>query len=231
MEKVDQRGIRVLDRVIGFRNAAVLTIFLKKGAKLGPATWIMAEGKPKIQLILLNKLLEDGNTLYRKNMLPEAAHRYRYAIHRLPTHTSLEPIGDSMCSQAFAQLELHLLLNLSRCERRQGRQQEAIQLASQAIISLELLQAGTAGMVEALVARAKACRAADRVQEAIQDFRMALEIEPGNRDIVQALSRLREDIISDNHLVKIPGGKMGRLNDFSEKRAFIDETQTKAESI
>jgi len=49
MEKLDIKGARPLDRVIGYGNAAVVTIFLKKGAKLGPATWIMAAGKPEIQ--------------------------------------------------------------------------------------------------------------------------------------------------------------------------------------
>merc|ERR1712121_151303 len=73
MEKPDLRGIKPVDRVIGLGNAAVATVFLRKGAKLGPATWVMAEGKPEIQLILLNKLLEDGNTLYRKNKLLDAA--------------------------------------------------------------------------------------------------------------------------------------------------------------
>ena len=37
----------------------------RKGAKLGAATWVMARDQPDIQL-LLNKLMEDGNTLYRQ---------------------------------------------------------------------------------------------------------------------------------------------------------------------
>ncbi len=35
-------------------------------------------------MILLNKLLEDGNTLYRRGRHEEAAHRYSYALKRLP---------------------------------------------------------------------------------------------------------------------------------------------------
>ena len=37
-------------------------------------------------MILLNKLLEDGNTLYRKNRFDEAAHRYGYAVRRIPVN-------------------------------------------------------------------------------------------------------------------------------------------------
>ena len=109
MEKKDLRGIRVLDRVIAYGSASVVTAFLRKGAKLGPATWMMAEGKPEILLILLNKLLDDGNTLYRQGRLPDAAHRYRYALRRLPR------TGLDSWAQTFQTLQTHLLLNLSRC--------------------------------------------------------------------------------------------------------------------
>ena len=168
MEKTDVRGIRVLDRVIAYGSASVVTTFLRKGAKLGPATWLMAEDKPEILLILLNKLLDDGNTLYRQGRQPEAAHRYRYALRRLPREKSDEWAG------TFLTLQIHLLLNLSRCERRQGRHHEAVALASQVL-------AIAPHSVEALVARAKAHRAAGRVQEALNDFTTAHHISPNNR--------------------------------------------------
>ena len=65
IEHVDKIGMRPLDRAIGCRNVSIVVCFLKKGAKLGPATWAMAQGKPEIIITLLNKLVEDGNTLYR----------------------------------------------------------------------------------------------------------------------------------------------------------------------
>ena len=76
------------------------------------------------RLILLNKLLEDGNTLYRQAALGEASTRYRYAVRRLPREGGVVP-------PAFSQLHTHLLLNLSRCERRRGQFSEAATLASQ----------------------------------------------------------------------------------------------------
>lgn len=84
------------------------------------------------RLILLNKLLEDGNTLYRKNRLQEASHRYQYALKKIPS-TSLAN-GDSGSDQSalysadtnnnsannatFQQLKFNFLLNLSRCKRK-----------------------------------------------------------------------------------------------------------------
>ena len=75
------------------------------------------------RLILLNKLLEDGNTLYRKNRFEEAAHRYQYAIKRCPADDK----------ETFEQLKVHLYLNLSRCKRKQSLYSEAVDLASEVL--------------------------------------------------------------------------------------------------
>lgn len=48
IEHVDINGMRPLDRAIGCRNIQVVQCFLKKGAKLGPATWAVAGDKPDI---------------------------------------------------------------------------------------------------------------------------------------------------------------------------------------
>lgn len=48
VEHVDINGMRPLDRAVGCRNLHVVHCFLRKGAKLGPATWAMAQGKPDI---------------------------------------------------------------------------------------------------------------------------------------------------------------------------------------
>lgn len=48
LEHVDLNGMRPLDRAIACRNIQIVPVFLKKGAKLGPATWEMAAGKPEI---------------------------------------------------------------------------------------------------------------------------------------------------------------------------------------
>lgn len=57
--------MRAVDRAIDRRNTAVVVCFLRKGAKLGQMTWAVAAGKPDVMLLLLNKLMEDGNVLYR----------------------------------------------------------------------------------------------------------------------------------------------------------------------
>ena len=130
MEQPDVKGIKPLDRIIGYGNTEILSVFLRKGAKLGSATWAMARGKEEIQVILLNKLLDDGNTLYRQQRLLEAAHRYRYALKRL---TTIDQAGD--LRETFVQLETNLLLNLSRAERRRGNNLTALQLSSRVLQS------------------------------------------------------------------------------------------------
>jgi len=211
MEKPDMRGIKPLDRVIGFGNAAVATIFLRKGAKLGPATWVMAEGKPEIQMILLNKLLEDGNTLYRKNKLLDAAHRYSYAIKRLPS-------DKSGWEETFTQLEIPLFLNLSRCERRQGHHSNAASLASQVVSSHPLC-------VEAFIARAKALKAMGMMKEALVDYSAALEIVPNNRDIERSMRKLKEEMGSENQLLELPS-----MFASCDSIRFIDDCSTACSS-
>ena len=80
------------------------------------------------RLILLNKLLEDGNTLFKKNKLSEASQRYQYAAKRVPsTHQ-----GDHN-KKVFDQLRIHLLLNLSRCKRKMLDYSEAVKVATEVI--------------------------------------------------------------------------------------------------
>jgi hypothetical protein len=117
--------MRPLDRAIGCRNIPVVQCFLRRGAKLGPATWAMAAGKPDVLLILMNKLLEDGNVLYRKGRLKEASHRYSYALRKFPAAPEQnqgpehEDQNHTLAHlQSFEQLKMNFLLNLSRCKRK-----------------------------------------------------------------------------------------------------------------
>jgi hypothetical protein len=80
---------------------------------------------------LLNKLLEDGNTLYRRNRFEDAAHRYQYAVKRLPTCQQLPRQLGQEEDQLFEQLRIHLLLNLSRCKRKMGDLAGAAETAGQ----------------------------------------------------------------------------------------------------
>ena len=36
---------------------------------IGQVTWAVAAGKPDVMLLLLNKLMEDGNVLYKVNFI------------------------------------------------------------------------------------------------------------------------------------------------------------------
>ena len=143
------------------------------------------------RLILLNKLLEDGNILYRKNQLTDAAHRYRYALKRIPLKE------EEGLNQNFSQIHIHLLLNLSRCERRLGHYHEAAYYASSALSSQP-------SCVEGFIARAKANQAAGKMKEALQDFYHGLELSPTSKEIRKAVVRLKEEIGSEN-LTRLPG--------------------------
>ncbi|XP_066953977.1 protein TANC2 isoform X17 [Macrobrachium rosenbergii] len=181
VEHVDINGMRPLDRAISARNAAAVQCFLRRGAKLGPATWAMAAGKPNILIMLLNKLQEDGVALCRKGRLKEAAHRFSYALRKLPTGDQGEH------TSTFSHLRLHLTLNLSRCKRKMNEIDEAIQLADNA---LEM----KSDSYEAYYARARAKREAKRLQEALEDVNEAVRLAPQTRDVRRVLIKIRDEM-------------------------------------
>ncbi|XP_055377214.1 protein TANC2 isoform X2 [Condylostylus longicornis] len=187
IEHLDINNMRPLDRAIACRNVNVVQIFLKRGAKLGPATWTLAAGKVDILVILINKLLEDGNFLYRKNRFQDAAYRYQYALKKMlfiefPTEQNF----------IFIQLKVNLLLNLSRSKRKMNELSEAIDLATQAI---ELKP----DSYEGYYARAKAKLEKNYIYEASADAKSALEkSKAAPDDVKEIIQRFYNDLISRN---------------------------------
>ncbi|XP_069358000.1 protein TANC2 isoform X3 [Maniola hyperantus] len=197
LERVDHSGLRPLDRAIGQRNVPVVNCFLKKGAKLGPTTWVMASGKPEFMLILLNKLLEDGNLLYRKNRPSEAAHRYQYALKKINplisdeglTTPSTQPVPHEHVS-AFVQLKTNLLLNLSRCKRKLNEPSEAFDLAARASVLRP-------NAFECAYAMSRAILALNKPSDALPHCRRALLLAPAtDLSAMRTLKALQQEILT-----------------------------------
>ncbi|GFN90321.1 protein tanc2-like [Plakobranchus ocellatus] len=180
IEHTDLSGMRALDRAIACRNTAVIVCFLRKGAKLGPDTWAMAAGKTDVLLLLLNKLMEDGNILYKKNRIKEASQRYQYALKKFPRESSAEE------AQTFRELRLNFLLNLSRCKRKMNDLQSAIDLSTKALDMRPTC-------FEAYYARARAKRDDRQFASAQQDLLEALRLAPKNRELQRLLTRVKEE--------------------------------------
>ncbi|CAH1176220.1 unnamed protein product [Phaedon cochleariae] len=203
IEHVDINGMRPLDRAIGCRNIQVVQCFLKKGAKLGPATWAMAAGKPDIMLILLNKLLEDGNILYRKSRLREAAHRYQYALKKFPTEDQAEH------NKTFNQLKINFLLNYSRCKRKLNEPEDAVELANQ-VIEMK------PDSYEAFYARSKAKIDMRMYESALSDVKESQRRAPSQGSEMKVLNCLLEEIAN----------KMSSARSISHQRDFAISVDT-----
>ncbi|XP_076455894.1 uncharacterized protein LOC143290385 isoform X2 [Babylonia areolata] len=202
IEHVDVHGMRPLDRAIGCRNTAVIVCFLRKGAKLGPETWAMASGKTDVLLLLLNKLMEDGNILYKKNRIKEASQRYQYALKKFPR----EGLGEE--SRTFHDLKLNFLLNLSRCKRKQNDYAAAVDLATRA---LELKPK----CFEAFYARARAKRDDKQYSSAQTDLMEALRLAPNNREVRRLLTRIKEECTQQvsRYESGLPSHEMDRISE------------------
>uniref|UniRef100_A0A3Q3X941 Uncharacterized protein n=1 Tax=Mola mola TaxID=94237 RepID=A0A3Q3X941_MOLML len=176
IEHVDYSGMRPLDRAVGCRNTSVVVALLKKGAKIGPATWAMATSKPDIMIILLSKLIEEGDSFYKKGKVKEAAQRYQYALKKFPRE------GFSEDLKTFRELKVSLFLNLSRCRRKMNDFGMAEEFATKA---LELKPKS----YEAYYARARAKRSSRQFSEALEDLSEAIKQCPNNREIQRLLQR------------------------------------------
>uniref|UniRef100_A0A3B5RE61 Tetratricopeptide repeat, ankyrin repeat and coiled-coil containing 2 n=1 Tax=Xiphophorus maculatus TaxID=8083 RepID=A0A3B5RE61_XIPMA len=141
VEHMDCSGMRPLDRAVGCRNTSAVIALLKKGAKIGPATWAMATSKPDILMVLLSKIIQEGDRLYKQGKVREAAQSYQSALHKFPR--------DEL--KTFKQLRVCVLLNLSRCRRKMNDFSLAEEFATKA---LEL----KSNSYEAFYARARAKR-------------------------------------------------------------------------
>lgn len=141
------------------------------------------------RLLLLNKLLDDGNTLFKKDQINDAAHRYQYALRKLPTILANNATSKGVTKATFDQLNVHLLLNLSRCKRKVGNLEEALDLANKV---LHLQPAN----FEAYYAKAKANKAAGRLHAALQDLTEALKIAPQHREVHKVILKIKDEIHS-----------------------------------
>ncbi|KAM9394095.1 protein TANC2 [Pholidichthys leucotaenia] len=176
VEHVDCSGMRPLDRAVGCRNTSAVIALLKKGAQIGPATWAMATSKPDILMVLLSKLIQEGDKLYKQGKVREAAQSYQSALQKFP--------GDEL--KTFRQLRVCVLLNLSRCRRKMNDFNLAEEFATKA---LEL----KAKSYEAFYARARAKRSRRQFHAALEDLIEASRLCPSNREIQRLMSRVKEE--------------------------------------
>ena len=159
-------------------------------------------------MILLNKMLDQGNNLFRRNILDEASAVYKEALERI----------NQLCDdQIFALRHLHLclLLNLSRSQRKTGDIDKAINVATEAVnINPE--------STEALVTRAKAFKMGNMTLEALEDYSAALRIDPTNKLIYLDYLKLREEWKST---------KNAFLSQSYDSIVYIDDCVTNCSSI
>ncbi|KAG5852551.1 hypothetical protein ANANG_G00063620 [Anguilla anguilla] len=226
IEHVDYSGMRPLDRAIGCRNTSVVVTLLKKGAKLGyrtspydrsgNAAWAMATSKPDILIILLQKLMEEGNLLYKKGKMKEAAQRYQYALRKFPR----EGFGDDL--KAFRELRVSLYLNLSRCRRKTNDFGMAEEFATKA---LELKPKS----YEAYYARARAKRSSRQFAAALADLHEAAKLCPTNREIRRLLARVEEECKQLHQAQQKQQGAPGHDLDCEEREGVPSDQDKESE--
>ncbi|KRZ78111.1 Protein TANC2 [Trichinella papuae] len=192
LERANKQGFRPLEVSIDADNVDTFQRLLRRGAKLGPATWTRTVGKPRFTVLLLEKLVQDGYLLYKKGRLKDAAHRFSYALKKVPGNVVdklSSSVGDTSADTGtkLQELSYHLTLGLARCGRKAGNLEQAVQLAGEAI-QLD------PDRFEAYFVRARCQCEAKRWIAARSDFQKALRLCPDNREISDSLIRLQNYI-------------------------------------
>ena len=161
-------------------------------------------------MIMLNKMLGQGNTFFRNNLLDDASNIYKEALERI------NQLNDD---QTFALRHLHLclLLNLSRSQRKTGDIDKAINVATEAVDKNPV-------STEALVTRAKAFKMGNMIPEALEDYSAALRIDPTNKVIYLDYLKLREEW-------KLQTTKNAFLSQSYDSIVYIDDCVTNCSSI
>lgn len=187
---------------------------MKKGAKLAPSTWTFARDKLSMIAALLNKLLEDGQLLYKRNRLEDAQHRFTYALKKLPQPPSAPSAGtdDAYSAQwseyapEFDRLRFHLQMNHARCQRKSGDSAKAAETVTEAIRTYQqaLLVSSKRrqpeadqALVEAYVYRARCFCELRHFENAYEDLRRALRVSPSNREAQQLLPKVKTALEKD----------------------------------
>lgn len=181
-ESPDGSGLRPLEIAIASNNTEAVQRFLRKGAKLSPATWAAAKDRPEILLLLFNKLLDDGHVLYKKGRLDDAAHRFQYALKKLNTDCAGDYAG-SNSKLDIVRVKYHLLLNLARCKRKSGDRESAVKLCTEAA-QLEPEE------TEAYYSRARCFYEADKFDSARLDLLRILKMKPSSKEAADLLSKI-----------------------------------------
>merc|ERR1712080_230328 len=113
---------------------------------------------------------------------------------------------------------VHLLLNQSRCMRKQGLYADATSLADR-VLSIN------PDSFEALSARGKAKKEAGYYGDALADLNKALKLVPTNKDINKIISKVKEEMKRSEEFAKLALGL-----DSLDTIPYIDDSSTSTSS-
>ena len=127
--------------------------------------------------------------------------------------------------ETFEQLKVHLLLNLSRCCRKQGSLLESINHAT-SVLKLK------PDCLDALHARARAHRESGNFSDAVQDLTQALKISPQHRDLHKLILKVKEEMNTSSQMNNNMGQNYAPLGAelLDDKIKFVDDSASEMSS-
>ncbi|KAI6235274.1 hypothetical protein M3Y95_00034200 [Aphelenchoides besseyi] len=190
-------GLRPVELALTGDKQNAVDAFLRRGARLRSVTWqIAAENKPNYVVLLIKKLFEDGRTLYRRNQIDEAMHRFHHALEKCSeimnddeskSFVSERAIGN--ISSVRPQLRMRrceLLYTLADIQRQNAAYEEALRLSSEALRYAD----NESTVFQLQFFRAKCFFDNHDVENARNVAQIALSLRPENADVQVMLAAL-----------------------------------------
>ncbi|XP_074284513.1 uncharacterized protein LOC141609313 [Silene latifolia] len=144
--------------------------------------WIMSMGEPSFYSIQLIK--DRGNSLFKDGNLPLATSLYKLAL----TFFGFLTTPDTQVQSAASSLALSLVLNLAACELKLSHFKE-VRCLCNIILNFDPCN------VKALFRRGSALKRLNLFEEALDDFKYALHLEPKNKDVAREFKSVSECLL------------------------------------
>ncbi|KAI6188270.1 hypothetical protein M3Y98_00336700 [Aphelenchoides besseyi] len=191
------RGLRPVELALTGDKKNAVDAFLRRGARLRSVTWqIAAENKPNYVVLLIKKLFEDGRTLYRRNRIDEAMHRFHHALEKCSEIMNDDGSKSFVSERATGNIaSVRPQLRMARCEllymladiqRQNAAYEEALQLSSEALRYAD----NEATVFQLQFFRAKCFFDNHDVENARDVAQIALSLRPENADVQVMLTAL-----------------------------------------
>uniref|UniRef100_A0A7E4VTV5 ANK_REP_REGION domain-containing protein n=1 Tax=Panagrellus redivivus TaxID=6233 RepID=A0A7E4VTV5_PANRE len=206
LEDKNNEDLRAVEVAIRHGNHLAVEVFLRRGARLRTLTWrIAVESDPELVLVLVRKLVDDANILFRRKNPRDALHRLEYALekctellndrmdsenHRPQSNPVITNPADlarlAIIRPQLRHFKVQILVSIANIKRRNNELLDALNYATQGLKVADTDD----NRFELHLCRARCFFDGQNVVKALADAKAAANIRPDDHDVQNLLAVL-----------------------------------------